>query len=161
MKGASVFILIAAAILLAACSSTGASVSVVDAWARPAEAGSNSAAYFQLFNNSDAADALLSAEATVARAVEIHETMAVEIDDEMDGMVDSANENGMEMEAMVMVPQERVDLAAGETVIFQPGGLHVMMIDLNQALAVGDMFDLTLNFESGLIIQLEVEVKQP
>ena len=161
MKGASVFILIAAAILLAACSSTGASVSVVDAWARPAEAGSNSAAYFQLFNNSDAADAFLSAEATVARAVEIHETMAVEIDDEMDGMVDSANENGMEMEAMVMVPQERVDLAAGETVIFQPGGLHVMMIDLNQALAVGDMFDLTLNFESGLIIQLEVEVKQP
>jgi len=147
--------------VLSACSdATG--LSVVDAWARPTEAGKNSAVYFQLFNGGSADEALLSADSDVARAVEIHETMAVDMEgaDELDSMVDSEN-GGMAMEALKMVLQERVDIFSGETVVFTPGGLHVMLIDLNEQLAVGDEFSMTLNFESGSSMLLTVEVKQP
>ena len=149
-------------LLLAACGSSNA-VSVVDAWARPAAAGTNSAAYFQLFNGSDEADSLLSAESSVARVVEIHETMMMDMSEHMgegDEMGDS-DSTEMGVEAMQMVPQERVDIGEGETVVFEPGGLHIMMIDLQQELSVGDEIELTLNFESGLSLALTVEVKSP
>lgn len=177
MKSIRFAALLISLLVLAACGSSN-TVSVVDAWARPAAASTNSAAYFQLFNGSDEADALLSAESSVARVVEIHETMMMDMSEHMgegDGMdmdehehdeghdhdMDESNGTEMGMEAMQMVPQERVDIGEGETVVFEPGGLHIMMIDLQQELAVGDEIELTLNFESGLSLALTVEVKSP
>lgn len=162
MKSFRFAVLLTLGLMLSACGSSN-DVSVVDAWARPAAAGTNSAAYFQLFNGSDEADALLSAQSSVARVVEIHETMMMDMSEHMgegDEMGDSEGTE-MGMEAMQMVPQDRVDIGAGETVVFEPGGLHIMMIDLQQDLAVGDEIDLTLNFESGLSLALTVEVKSP
>jgi hypothetical protein len=156
LKRSRQLIILVVSLLLAACG-TSSEISVVDAWARPALAGNNNAAYFQLFNGSNDADALLSIEGSVARAVEMHETMTMDIGaDEMDGMVASS---GMEMEALQMVPQERIELAQGETVVFEPGGLHVMLIELQQELLFGDEIELTFNFESGLSLIVITEIK--
>lgn len=42
---------------------------------------------------------------------------------------------------------ESVDLPAGETVKFKPGGYHVMLLDLKQPLEAGGKFALTLLVE--------------
>jgi copper(I)-binding protein len=50
---------------------------------------------------------------------------------------------------------------AGEETIFQPGGLHVMLIGLHQYLNVGDSFTVTLVMEKAGEISLNVVVKEP
>lgn len=53
----------------------------------------------------------------------------------------------MDMGAMVM--QELTDgleLTAGETVTFEPGGYHVMLLDIAEPLEVGDEIEVTLEF---------------
>jgi len=148
-------------LLIVACNAS-TDLSVAEAWARPAPAGQNSAVYFQIRNDSQDDEALLRVEGTLARALEVHMTMAMDIaDDELDGMIDSAND-GMEMgDVMQMLPQERVVIPAGESVVFEPGSLHVMMIDINEVLMAGDHFSLTLVFDSGLRIDIDAEVLAP
>lgn len=46
-----------------------------------------------------------------------------------------------------MEPVERLDVPAGETVAFEPGGLHVMLRDLTAPIEVGDEVALTFEFE--------------
>lgn len=152
-------VLAALGLTAAACGSDEAAVEVDGAWARTspmsAEAG---AAYFQISSETD--DVLIGAsvDASVAGTVEIHETRMVEghseddaMDDSME-MDDSAMEDGeMEMDmsdVMEMVEVGRIELPAGETVSLEPGGLHIMMLDLPAPLENGDTFDLTLDFET-------------
>lgn len=159
------------AVMLAACAPTatpavddpkhGEGIEIHDVWARPASlsmgghatpmsgmgggmhgSGVNSAVYFNLHNHGTAADALLRAESDVARVVELHETK----------MVDNV---------MQMVPQTKVDVLADADLEFKPGGLHVMLIDLQRDLTVGDKFNVTLVFEKAGPVTVEVEVRQP
>ena len=153
-------ILAALSLTAAACGGDdSASVDVDAAWARTspmsAEAG---AAYFQI--SSDEADVLIGAsvDPSVAGIVEIHETQVMEIED--DTMEDEAMEDGemaddameddeMEMgDVMTMVEVGKVDLPAGETVSLEPGGLHIMLLELPEPLEAGDTFDITLDFET-------------
>lgn len=129
---------------LSACQS--ASIEVTDAWARPGMSGENSAAYFVINNSSFTSDRLLSASASISRAVELHESM-------MSG-------EGMG-ETMQMVPQESVKIPALKKTEFKQGGLHVMFIDLQQDLSSGDTFTLTLQFEKAGSVELEVPVRMP
>ena len=48
---------------------------------------------------------------------------------------------------MEMVPVDRIELPAGATASLQPGGYHVMLLDLVAPLAEGDQLELTLSFE--------------
>jgi copper(I)-binding protein len=90
----------------------------------------NSAAFMRLHNGGDQAHALTGARSPIAEAVELHTHMM------RDGM-------------MSMRPVERVDLPAREVVSLQPGGLHVMLIGLQQQLELGKEVPLTLVFEDG------------
>ena len=128
------------ALLLAACQPA-AGLTVSDAWARPGIAGGNSGAFF-IIDNRGEADTLLSAASDISQAVELHRTI-------------------MEGDVMQMQPQESVPVPAGETVAFQPGGLHVMFIGLYADLVPGDTFELVLTFEKAGKIVLQVEVRQP
>jgi len=56
-----------------------------------------------------------------------------------------------------MTPIDRVDLAAGQQVAFEPGGYHLMLFDLQQDLVEGDQFTLIMHFEQAG--ELEVDVK--
>jgi len=62
---------------------------------------------------------------------------------------------------MKMTPQEVVEIPADTTLEFAPGGLHVMLIGLVDDLAVGDTFQVTLEFENHAPIQLDVQVLEP
>ena len=118
---------------------TQADVSIQDAWARPANQGDNGAAFFTIQSKGD--DTLLSAESSVAQAVELHKT-------EMEG------------EVMKMMPQtEGVQIPSGTTE-FKPGGLHVMLINLKQKLVLGETFDLTLNFKNAGPKTIQVTIQQ-
>lgn len=117
------------------------SISVMDAWARPAALGQNGAAYFTLKNPTGQADRLLSATTEIAQAAEFHLS-------EMDA-------NGV----MSMRPQEFVDVPAGGQVEFEPGGLHVMLVGLTKDLKGGDSFSLTLQFEEAGDVNVEVQVQ--
>lgn len=120
-------------LLVTACAPTKITTGVLDvqgAWARPAAQGNNGAVYFAIENGTDADDMLLSANSDVAGAVELHLSQ-------------------LEGDHMSMHPQTSVNVAAGEAVIFSPGGLHVMLIGLARELKAGDTFELTLMFETG------------
>lgn len=109
-------------------------------WARPGTAGSNGAAYFAINNATSQPDLLLSANCDLAAATEIH--------------MSRMREDG----TMEMRPQENVPVPSGGSVTFEPGGLHVMLVDLQQDLQPGDAFDLQLAFQNAGEISVQVEV---
>jgi copper(I)-binding protein len=60
-----------------------------------------------------------------------------------------------------MRPVAAIEVKAhGETAL-QPGGLHIMMIDLKGPLKEGDKVAITLNFEDGSSKKIEAPVKAP
>ena len=98
-----------------------------------------SAVYMTLINNGDTDQRLVGAHTDVARITEIHETT-------------------MENDVMRMRPVDGVDLPADASVQLEPGGHHVMLLDLQQPLIPGAAVMVTLVFESGdkLIVAVPV-----
>lgn len=113
---------------------------VTAAWSRPAAAGTTGAGFMTLTNPGKAPDALVAVESPVARAVEIHR---------------SSMRGGMS----AMQKQTRVALAPGGRVLFAPGGYHLMLLGLKQALKTGETVPATLVFESGARVKAEFEVR--
>ena len=113
---------------------------VKDAWARPAETGDNGAVYFVIENGTAQEDMLLSAQADIASATELHLS-------EMEG------------DHVSMHQQEEIVLPAGEAVEFSPGGLHIMLVGLARDLSNGETFDITLVFEHAGEQSVTVTVK--
>ena len=126
-------------ISLSACQPAGA-VQITNIWARPALAGNNSAVYFQIYNNTQSVDILNRADSEIAASVELHQSSLV------DGV-------------MKMEPQNSVEVPAGSTIEFKPGGFHIMLVNLKKDLKVGDSFTLTLQFQKLGPQTLQVTVK--
>jgi hypothetical protein len=141
--------LVFAALALTACttavpvqnggSTAGVGISVAGSWARGADEG-NGAAYMIIRNIGNQPDRLVSAAGDVAAAIELH---TVE------------NNNGV----MAMRPVDSIDVPAGGQVELKPGGYHVMLVGLNQPLAPGDRFALTLQFERAGPVEVIAEVR--
>jgi len=119
----------------------GEGVEVSDAWARPGAEGRMSAAYFKISNFNSEDDVLVSVETDVAQTAEVHESYE--------------REEGM----MGMREVPNLDIPAQSTVRFEQGGLHVMLIDLTQQITDGDTFQLTLAFEKGDSVTVDVPVR--
>jgi periplasmic copper chaperone A len=135
-------LVIALAGVLAACREDAGSVPIIeDQWARPGAEGDNTAAYMVIRNDGDEDFALIGASSDVGRMVEVHES-------KMDGGV-------MRMEEI-----EEIVVSAGESVQLEPGGLHVMIMHLNQDLEPGDSFSLTLHFDGLDDVELDVTVEE-
>jgi copper(I)-binding protein len=104
-------------------------LAVVNAWSRStppvAKVG---VVYFTLKNDTKKSDRLLKLSTPVATKVEVHRT------EELDGIA-----------RMREVAVLHVD--AGQTLEFQPGGLHVMLMGLRKPLVAGTSYDLDLLFE--------------
>jgi copper(I)-binding protein len=61
---------------------------------------------------------------------------------------------------MKMRPLPRgVEIAPGFTMKFEPGGLHLMFVDLKRPLVKGDRFKATLTFEQAGAIEVEFVVE--
>ena len=90
--------------------------------------------------NDGAADRLIEARSDIARKVELHTHIF---------------ENGV---AKMREVEGGIPLPAGETVSLERGGLHVMFMGLTRPMNDGETFPLTLVFESGAELQLDVAV---
>lgn len=131
-----------AVFVISACGDSLNELVIQGAWARPASAGENGAAYFVIENWTTTDDILLSVSSEIASATEVHMSMG--------------DANGV----MSMQMQESNPVPAKDTVKFEPGGLHVMFVELTQDLQVGDTITLTLNFEKAGSITVEAPVKE-
>ena len=141
--------IVAVALLAAACGGTssaptptqGGFISVFGAWARAADAGADTAAYLTITNGQLQDDTVVGVSSQVATRAAIHQTTAE--DSGMTGMHD--------------VPS--VVIRAGQTLVMEPGGYHVMLTGLTQPLTVGSTFRLTLTFEKTGPVSVAVEVR--
>jgi periplasmic copper chaperone A len=136
----------AASLLLtgAAIAQTGTStneIEVKDAWARatPAKA-ENGAAYLTIV--SPASDRLTGVSTPIAKQAELHNMT-------------------MESGVMKMRPLAGLDLSPGEPATLKPGGVHIMLMGLNQPLKPEESFPLTLSFEKAGRREVTVVVEKP
>lgn len=134
------FVALVSILLLTACGGE-KGIEVHNAWARPAAQGGNGGVYFELHNHDSTPDELIGASSDVAAVVEIHES-------KMDGDV-------MQMHMIPSLPLE-----AYADIAFEPGGLHVMLINLKQDLKIDDEFDIVLHFKNYEDITVHVQVKE-
>lgn len=133
--------LLASSLVFASLSAQ-AEVVITDPYARAVPPGQlNSAAFMTVRNTGSDNLAITSAQSNASNVVELHT---------------HSNDNGV----MRMRQIEKIDLPAGKTISLQPGGLHVMLIDLKQDLVAGSQVNLTLNFSDGSSQDLSVPVKK-
>lgn len=121
-----------------------ASIKVENAWARATFAmAQTGAVYMTLKNPTDTEITLVSASvaSTVAEEVQLHD-MAM-----ADGM--------MQMQQITA----GVLIKPSETLEFQPGGKHIMLIGLEAPLQAGDEFELQLNFQEYETISVPIKIK--
>jgi copper(I)-binding protein len=104
-----------------------AEVTVKDSWVRGTTPAQKATGAFMEITSSEAAS-LLSAASPLAGVVEVH-SMKME-----DGV--------MKMRAL-----PKLDLPAGKAVKLQPGGNHIMLMDLRQQMKKGDVVPITLKVE--------------
>ena len=111
-------------------------------WSRATPKGAPvGAGYLVIENRGSAVDRLLLISSEISGRVEMHE-MAV-----TDGI-------------MRMRPLPKgVEIAAGLTAKFEPGGLHIMFVDLKRPLEKGERIKATLNFEKAGAVEVEFVVE--
>ncbi len=131
-----------AALLFFACFSTHAvDIELRDAWARATPPGAKvGAAYLVVENAGSQPDRLVSASSAAAKRVELHVT-------QRDG------------EVVKMREVKSLDIPAGGTRKLEPGGTHLMLIELAQPLKQGERFRLRLRFERAGDLEADVEVR--
>jgi copper(I)-binding protein len=146
-------------------SGSAATVDVMGAWARSSPAGVTAGAAY-LTIESASGDQLTGASvpAGVAATAELHETVTGNATSSEgtgdhgtgDHEMESTDDSGA---AMTMRQVNTVELPAGEAVVFAPGGLHVMLIDLAAPLESGSSFELTLTFADAGPLTVTVDVR--
>jgi periplasmic copper chaperone A len=121
---------------------TAGDITVTDVWVRqPAEGQTRSAAYGTITNNGEADITLVGGSVPFDATVEIHETV---MDD-----------------AGTMQMQEREDgfvIPAGGSFTLEPGGPHIMLIDIDPADFVGEI-DITMIFDDGTELTVTAPVR--
>ena len=131
----------AAVFFLSDCSAE-EGITVYNAWMRPTAQGENGAVYFVIQNNSRAADELIAASSNIAESVEIHESSMAEGD------------------VMRMQQVFSVSIEQHSETIFEPGGLHVMLVNVNSNLELGENVELTLHFKNYEDLPVTVSVSE-
>ncbi|MBP2380629.1 copper chaperone PCu(A)C [Brachybacterium sacelli] len=116
-------------------------ISVTDPWVKAAEDGMTAA--FGTVTNGTSGDLVLTAASTPASGeVQLHETAP----DGSGGMSMQEKAGGFE-------------LPIGEELVLEPGGNHLMLMDLTEPLRPGDQVELTLVFSEGTEHQFSATVK--
>lgn len=126
-------------LLVLGSTSAQAQVAVKDPWVRATVAQQKSTGAFLQVTSQQPAR-LIEVKSPAAKIVEIHEMK-------------------MDNNVMKMRPVDGLPLPAGQVVELKPGGYHVMMIDLNQALKEGDTVPLSLVIETADGKRQTIDVK--
>lgn len=96
--------------------------------------------FVTIMNMGDTDDTLIAATSDIAGATEIHSM-------DMDGDV-------MRMRQL----ENGLPIPAGETVVLQPGGFHLMFMQLTQPLREGQTVSVTLTFEQAGDVTLDLPI---
>ncbi len=144
-----ILLLTVLALALAGCGGDD-DISIDGEWARNSPKNAMMGAAYMNITSADG-DVLIggSVDSSIAERVEIHAMMPVE---------GSTDEEGMAMMEMVEIP--RLELPAGEAAVLKPGGYHVMFINIAQPFEIGQVIDLTLQFEKNDDVTIAVEVME-
>ena len=143
-------------------------VEIADPWIRATPAGATAGAAYMSISSAEG-DRLTSASVPndVAAVTEIHETVEAGTDTTMpsgtgmdEGMEDEGMDEGMEgMGQMTMREVPGIDVPAGGSVSLEPGGYHVMLLDLVAPLEAGQTVPITLTFDNAGTVTVEATVR--
>jgi len=119
-----------------------AGISVSDAWVRETPPGmAMTAGYMVLQNRTSRPQVLVAASSSGFETVTIHRTIV------RGGMT------GMEHS-----PQ--IELLPNASLLFAPGGYHLMLLNPKRTLRAGDRVDVRLEFRGGLVLPVAYEVRK-
>jgi hypothetical protein len=133
--------LLISAITLGSSWAQAQNVDVKDAWVRASVQGQKATGAFMTLTAKSGAK-LVSASSPVAGVTEVHEMK-------------------MEGDVMKMRAVPALDLPAGQAVALQPGGYHVMLMDLKAALPKDSTVPMTLVFVDAKGVQSKLDIKLP
>ncbi len=127
-------------LLLLAALPAWAQVTVEQPWSRATPPGAKiGVGFLRLKNAGAAAERVVGASSPVAGRVEMHVTTR-------DGDV------------MKMRQVESFEIPAGGSFELKPGGAHLMLMGLQRPLAQGERVPLTLKLQSGVTLEIELDV---
>jgi copper(I)-binding protein len=116
-------------------------VTVSDAWVKSADEGM-SAAFGELANTGSTDVTVVSVDSDASTMLELHETT----------MNDSGEMVMREIDGGFVIP-------AGDTVMLEPGGNHIMLMDLTAPLTAGAEATFTLTFSDDSTLEFTAPVK--
>jgi periplasmic copper chaperone A len=116
-------------------------ITITDSWVRPTMGSKRtSAAYMNIINPTEKADILYKVTSPQAKKIELHKIVS--------------DDKGVDH----MIYIDKIVIPAGQKVELAPKGLHIMLFQLKQTLAVGDNIELTLYFEQTGEMKITVPV---
>ena len=117
-----------------------AEITIEDYWARVTPSGSGSV-YMKIINSNDEDDRLLSASSDQARMVMIHRSIR---DGDISKMI--------HVHDGILVPKK-------SSVKLKPGDYHLMLMNLDKNLSLGDKISIILNFEKNDSLEINPVAK--
>ncbi|WP_024326370.1 copper chaperone PCu(A)C [Thioalkalivibrio sp. AKL19] len=103
--------------------------------------GDMTGGYFVLRNHGERDYRIVAADAPISEVVELHEHAHV------DGVMRMRQVDGLE-------------IPAGERLLLEPGGLHLMFIRLHEPLTAGDWIPVILEFDDGGTMEIHARVQR-
>ncbi|MEV7974220.1 copper chaperone PCu(A)C [Cellulomonas sp. NPDC089187] len=116
-------------------------LTVQDAWVKATDSGMT-AAFGVVHNGGTEPVTLLSATSPTASMVELHET----VDDGTGAMLMQEKDGGF-------------TIPAGEDLTLEPGGNHLMFMDVTEPVRAGDEVEFTLSFDDGTELTVTAPAK--
>ena len=107
---------------------------------QPAATAQVAGGYLAISNEGAQLDRLVGLSSKIAKSVSLHQS--------------SVDTNGVAS----MSPVAALDIPAGDTVVLEPGGYHIMFMGLTGRFSEGDMLPVTLTFEKAGAIDMEFMV---
>lgn len=130
--------------LIAVACGTGDDIGVDDPWARPTPPDAESTAvYVEFENNSGGTELLIDGYSPACGRLEIHRT------DTVDGVTSMERASAADLR-----------VGDGESLVLEPGGLHLMCLDPTEPLVEGDTISMELTFERSGVVIFDVPVEQ-
>lgn len=106
----------------------------------PAATAKSAGGYMAIANEGETADRLIGIEVPSVKRAELHTT-----EHSADGIAKMMHVDG-------------IDIPAGETVVLERGGMHVMFMGLTEPMTEGQMIPATLIFEKAGRVEVEFSV---
>ena len=137
-----IFVCLISALTPFPAASEEADVSVRDAWVRETPPGMTMmAGYLELRNNTSLPQVLVAAGSPGFGSVMIHRTI---VKDGVAGMMHAS----------------QIELAPNASLVFAPGGYHLMLMNPKRTLRAGERVDFNLEFRGGLVLPVTSEVRK-